>query len=148
MKTAKSGFLIGKVAERTGTSVSALRFYENKGLISSGRDTGGRRVFASSQIRRVSFIIVAQKLGFSLADIKQTLAKLPNNRTPTKDDWDRLSRDFSHKIDDRINGLLRLKEKLSSCIGCGCLSLKVCALYNSDDQAAKAGPGPQFLMND
>lgn len=147
MKTAQSGFLIGKVAHRTGTSVSALRFYEEKGLITSGRDKGGRRVFPPSEIRRVSFIIVAQKLGFSLAEIKQTLAKLPNGRTPTKKDWEVLSRDFSHDIDKRINGLLRLKEKLSSCIGCGCLSLKVCALYNTDDKAAETGSGPQFLLN-
>ena len=148
MESAKKGFLIGKVAARTGTSVSALRFYEDKGLISSGRNSGGQRVFAASEIRRVSFISIAQKLGFSLADIGEQLSRLPGGRTPTKDDWADLSHDFSTDIDARIASLSLLKEKLASCIGCGCLSLKVCALYNEDDVAADAGAGPRYLLGD
>lgn len=148
MEKARKGFLIGRIAKRTGTSVSALRFYEEKGLIQSGRDNGGRRIFAASDIRRVSFIMIAQKLGFSLSHIKDILGRLPDGRTPTKQDWEVLSRDFSRDIDDRIKGLLQLKEKLTSCIGCGCLSLTACALYNTDDIAEEKGSGPRFLMGD
>lgn len=148
MKKVKAGFLIGKVAERTGIAVSAIRFYEEKGLVSSERNTGGQRVFAASDIRRISFIIIAQKLGFSLTEIKAELSKLPEERTPTKRDWDRISRTFSRDIDVRIEALTSLKDKLSACIGCGCLSLKVCALYNKDDIANTKGAGPRYLMGD
>lgn len=148
MKHAKKGFSIGRVAERTGIAVSAIRFYEEKGLVRSERNAGGQRVFAASDIRRISFIIIAQKLGFSLAQIKAELSKLPDNRTPTKADWDRISRTFSRNIEARIQALTSLKEKLSGCIGCGCLSLKVCALYNKDDVANIKGNGPRYLMGD
>ena len=148
MTNAEKGYLIGSAAKRTGTSVSALRFYEEKGLVSSERTKGGNRVFLASDIRRISFIVIAQKLGFSLAEIKAQLDHLPDGRTPTKKDWDKISRIFKADIDARIEGLTRLRDKLSSCIGCGCLSLKVCAIYNSDDGAADYGPGPRYLLGD
>jgi len=143
-----SGFLIGKVAERTGIAVSALRFYEEKGLVQSERNSGGQRVFKASDIRRVSFIIIAQKLGFTLAEIKAQLEDLPNNRTPTKKDWEAISANFKSEIDARINGLTQLRDKLSGCIGCGCLSLEVCRLYNADDAVSAKGSGPRYLMGD
>lgn len=148
MKVAKSGFLIGKVAERTGVSVSALRFYEDKDLIHSQRNKGGQRVYSASDIRRVSFIVIAQKLGFSLKAIKQELDKLPAGRTPTKRDWEKISRSFSRDIDARIETLTKLRDNLTGCIGCGCLSLQVCKLYNQDDIAAKNGSGPRYLLGD
>lgn len=104
-------------------------------------------MFAASDIRRVSFIIVAQKLGFSLKQIGLQLDKLPDKRTPTIKDWEKISQNFSVDIDERMAALIRLKEKLASCIGCGCLSLQNCSLYNQDDLAAKGGVGPRFLIN-
>ena len=148
MKPAKKGFLIGKVAERTGTSVSALRFYEDKGLIQSERTSGGKRVFAASEIRRVSFIIIAQKLGFTLAEIKSRLDELPGGRVPTKADWEAIASSFRADINERIAGLESLRDRLTGCIGCGCLSLEVCRIYNPDDSAAKNGAGPRYLMGD
>ncbi len=142
------GFLIGKVAERTGISVSAIRFYEEKGLVSSERNRGGQRVFEASDIRRISFIIIAQKLGFSLAEIQAQLNRLPDNRTPTKQDWAKISRNFKNEINARIEGLTRLRDKLDGCIGCGCLSLKVCGIYNENDRAALKGSGPRYLIGD
>ncbi len=141
------GYLIGKVAKRTGISVSAIRFYEDKGLVKSERNSGGQRIFKASDIRRISFIIIAQKLGFSLAEIAEQLNHLPEHRTPTKKDWEKISRNFRQDIDARIIGLTRLRDKLDGCIGCGCLSLKVCAIYNSEDDAGKTGPGPRYLLN-
>ena len=148
MKKAKGGFLIGKAAKRTGTSVSALRFYESKELIRSERTQGGNRVFPPSEIRRISFILIAQQLGFSLAEIRDQLDKLPNHRAPTKSDWTKISQTFKHDIETRITGLERLRDKLDSCIGCGCLSLEVCTLYNPDDRVARRGAGPRFLLGD
>ena len=148
MKIARKGILIGKVAERTGVSVSAIRFYEDAGLVTAGRNKGGQRVFEPADIRRISFVIIAQKLGFSLKQIKNQLDALPNKRTPTLADWEKISQSFSVDIDDRIYALTQLRDKLTGCIGCGCLSLKKCALYNQDDIAAKAGPGPRYLMPD
>ncbi len=148
MKSLKKGFLIGKVAERTGVAVSALRFYEQKGLVHSSRNASGQRVFEASDIRRVSFIVIAQRLGFSLQQITDVLNQLPDNRTPTKTDWDKIGRNFSRDIDERIHKLELLKNKLSSCIGCGCLSLKACALYNADDTAFTKGAGPRYLLGD
>lgn len=148
MKTVKKGILIGKVAKRTGIAVSAIRFYEEAGLVIAGRNSGGQRVFEPADIRRISFIIISQKLGFTLAQIKTHLEGLPNGRTPTLKDWEKISRSFSTDIDTRIAALTRLREKLTGCIGCGCLSLKKCALYNQDDVAAKQGAGPRYLMVD
>lgn len=146
MKKVKQGLLIGRIAQRTGVAVSAIRFYEEAGLISAGRNKGGQRVFESADIRRVSFIIIAQKLGFSLKDIKAQLEKLPNKRTPTLKDWEKISQSFSATIETRIAALSLLQEKLTGCMGCGCLSLEHCALYNTDDKAAEKGAGPRYLM--
>lgn len=144
----KKGFLIGKVAARTGIAVSAIRHYEDIGLIRSDRNAGGQRVFLPSDIRRISFIIIAQGLGFSLAQIKDQFDRLPDNRTPTKKDWAKISTSFGREIDARIAALTLMREKLTSCIGCGCLSLKSCALYNKDDRAARLGVGPRYLLGD
>ena len=146
IKRVKSGILIGKVAARTGLAVSAIRFYEEAGLVTAGRNKGGQRVFEAGDIRRISFIIISQKLGFTLKEIKQHLDKLPRKRTPTLKDWETISQSFSVDIDARIAALTRLRNKLTGCIGCGCLSLQKCALYNSDDIAAEQGAGPRYLM--
>ena len=148
MKSPKQNILIGQVAARTGVAVSALRFYEEAGLITAGRNSGGRRVFAKADIRRVSFIIIAQKLGFSLKQIKAQLDNLPNKRTPTMKDWETISRNFSVDINERIDALMLLREKLTGCIGCGCLSLQNCGLYNQDDLAAQSGAGPRYLLGE
>ncbi len=148
IKEATKGFLIGDIARRTGVSVSALRFYERKGLISSQRNTAGRRIFTAADIRRVSFILIAQQLGFSLAHIKAELDQLPAKRPPNKADWARISQSFGLAIDDRIDRLTLLRERLNGCIGCGCLSLDVCQLYNPDDAASVLGSGPRFLLGD
>ena len=139
---------IGAVAERTGLNVSAIRFYESTGLIRSERAASGHRRFARSTIRRVSFIRICQNLGYSLEEIRSHLDLLPASRTPTEQDWQTLSRQFSRDIEARVSALEQLKDRLDSCIGCGCLSLNNCALWNSDDQAAALGAGPRWLMGD
>ena len=139
---------IGNIAARTGTAVSAIRYYESEKLIPSIRNAGGHRVFQRSVIRRVSFILIAQNLGYSLNEIREALSSLPEGRTPTKHDWERLSRQFSEHIDQKIERLQRLKDKLSGCIGCGCLSLKVCQLYNRGDEAGGLGSGARYLLGD
>lgn len=139
---------IGKISERTGIAVTAIRFYEEEELISSVRNAGGQRRFPRSMIRRLSFIKICQNLGFSLSDIRDTLSTLPESRTPNKRDWERLSRNFSVEIDRRIVALELLREKLTGCIGCGCLSLAKCHLYNSGDSAARLGNGPRYLQGD
>ena len=139
---------IGEVAERTGLAPSALRFYESKGLIHSERSDGNQRRFHRDMLRRISFIRVAQNVGLSLEDIASALATLPDNRTPTKEDWSRLSRSWGPVLDEQIAMLQRLRDKLDSCIGCGCLSLKTCHLYNPDDVAASLGPGPRWVIGD
>lgn len=148
MRSPKQNILIGKVAARTGVAVSALRFYEEAGLVTAGRNKGGQRVFEKADIRRISFIIIAQKLGFSLKQIKAQLDSLPNKRTPTMKDWEIISLNFSVDIDERIDALTRLRNKLTGCIGCGCLSLQNCGLYNHDDRAAQSGSGPRYLLNE
>ncbi|MEM8988080.1 MAG: redox-sensitive transcriptional activator SoxR [Pseudomonadota bacterium] len=139
---------IGRLAERTGLSVSAIRFYEKQGLISAMRNSGGQRRFLKSDIRRLSFIMIAQQLGFSLEDIRQHLATLPNARTPTAKDWEKISRTFKEALDYKLAMLSKLRDNLSGCIGCGCLSLKKCKLYNPEDQAQRHGAGPRYLMGD
>lgn len=139
---------IGKIAERTGTSVSAIRFYESEGLIPSTRNAGGHRLFHRSQIRRVSFILIAQKMGYTLQEIQNILHALPEDRTPTKSDWTRLSKQFTVDINQRIKTLEALRDRIGACIGCGCLSLKSCHLYNPGDIAEKRGSGPRFLLGD
>lgn len=142
------GVSIGYVARRTGLAVSAIRFYEEAGLVHPGRDRGGRRVFARGDIRRLSFIRIAQRLGFSLADIGAALASLPEGRNPTREDWAKLAGGFRDEIDARIDGLTALRDKLDGCIGCGCLSLDRCSIYNPQDRASELGDGPRYLMGD
>lgn len=139
---------IGKLAARTGLSVSAIRFYEEKGLISAHRNAGGQRRFARADLRRLSFILIAQRLGFSLSEIRAALDSLPDGRAPTRKDWARLSRNFRAALDQRIGELERLRENLDKCIGCGCLSLPNCALYNPGDEISVKGAGPRLVIKD
>lgn len=139
---------IGAVSTRTGVAVSAIRFYEEQGLIESTRASSGHRRFERSTIRRISFIRICQQLGYSLDEIKTQLLALPHGRTPTEQDWQQLAASFRSDIDDRMAGLAQLKEKLDGCIGCGCLSLQRCALYNAGDTAARLGQGPRYLLGD
>ena len=138
---------IGTLARRTGVAVSALRFYEDKGLISAHRTGGNQRRFRRSDIRRVSFIVIAQKLGLGLAEIEAELAELPAGRTPTLHDWQKISRSMRVAIDEKIKLLTRTRNQLDQCIGCGCLSLQKCQLYNKDDRMAARGTGPQLVLN-
>ncbi len=139
---------IGQLAQRTGLAVSAIRYYEREGLIHPSRNAGGQRRFLRSDIRRLSFIRIAQQFGFTLPQIRNELARLPNHRTPTAKDWAKISRDFHDHLTRQIETLTRLRDNLDGCIGCGCLSLKSCKLYNRDDQAASLGDGPRYLMGD
>jgi MerR family transcriptional regulator, redox-sensitive transcriptional activator SoxR len=139
---------IGELARRSGLAASALRFYEDAGLIVSGRSDAGRRQFPRSVLRRVAFIRAAQAVGLSLDQIRTALAGLPDGRTPTQADWQRLSRAWQPLLDERIAALTRLRDQLGSCIGCGCLSLSKCALYNAGDQAAARGAGARYLLGD
>ena len=137
---------IGYIARRTGLAVSALRFYEEKGLLRSVRTSSGHRRYARADIRRLSFIRIAQSLGFTLPQIREVLADLPNSRTPTARDWAMISEQFRAALDAKISTLEKLRDDLDGCIGCGCLSLEKCRLYNPTDRASAAGPGPRFLM--
>lgn len=139
---------IGQLAERTGLSVSAIRFYEAQGLITAERNAGGQRRFLRSDIRRLSFVSVAQQFGFTIERIRTQLQTLPAERTPNKRDWTRISRGFRKELDAKIETLSRLREHLDGCIGCGCLSLKRCALFNPDDRARRHGAGPRYLLGD
>jgi MerR family redox-sensitive transcriptional activator SoxR len=139
---------IGVLAKRSGVAASALRFYESQGLIKSARSPAGRRVFARDALRRVAFIRVAQSVGLTLEAIRAALDGLPNKRTPTRSDWLRLSAAWRPLLDSRIDCMTRLRDRLSSCIGCGCLSLKSCALYNPNDSAQLRGSGPRYLLGD
>ncbi len=139
---------IGAVAERTGVAVSALRYYEREGLITSARSDGNQRRFHRQELRRIAFIRIAQRVGLSLDEIRDALATLPDERTPTIRDWAHLSRSWRPRIDEQIALLERLRDDLSSCIGCGCLSLSTCRLYNQDDGAAALGTGPRYLLGD
>lgn len=139
---------IGEAASRCGVATSTLRFYEQRGLISAIRNAGNQRRYARATLRRISVIRVAQTLGLTLDEIAEALAALPDGRTPTKRDWERLSTRWRSQLDSRIATLQSMREKLSSCIGCGCLSLKSCALYNSEDRAAARGAGPRYLLGD
>ena len=142
------GLSIGDVVERTGVPASALRFYEAEGLITAAHSEGGQRRFPRDELRRISFIRIAQQVGMSLDQIRDTLASLPQERTPTKADWAKISRSWRPTLDDQIDTLVRLRDQLTDCIGCGCLSLKACALYNPDDRAAAGGQGPRYLLGD
>lgn len=139
---------IADVARRSGVAASALRFYEQQGLISSQRTGAGHRRFPRAVLRRVAFIVFAQKIGLSLEEIRAELAKLPANRVPERADWTRLSSRWSARVDERIAELQRLRDGLTGCIGCGCLSLQTCRLANPGDRAARGGPGPRYWMGD
>ncbi|MET0586895.1 MAG: redox-sensitive transcriptional activator SoxR [Novosphingobium sp.] len=137
---------IGVLARRTGLAVSAIRFYEDKNLLTSLRTSGNQRRFLRSDIRRLSFILIAQRLGLGLDEIEEALSSLPQGRTPTLADWQRISRNMRGQLDERIALLTRTRSKLDECIGCGCLSLQKCQLYNREDRAGAAGPGPHFVL--
>ncbi|HSH22131.1 MAG TPA: redox-sensitive transcriptional activator SoxR [Candidatus Caenarcaniphilales bacterium] len=139
---------IGELAQRTGVATSALRFYEAQGLIHSERSEGNQRRFNRSTVRRVSVIRAAQRCGLSLDEIAAALEKLPIDRVPLKRDWERMSRAWQKQLDERISGLQALRADLTDCIGCGCLSLQNCALFNRRDAAARLGPGPRYLLGD
>lgn len=145
---AKQGLSIGEIAERTGLAVSAIRYYEDEGLVDPWRNAGGQRRFERADIRRLSFVMAAQKFGFTLPEIRLELQKLPKRRAPSKADWTRMSKTFRVLLDQRIAELEDLRDKLDGCIGCGCLSLEACALYNAQDKAATRGAGPRYLMGD
>jgi MerR family redox-sensitive transcriptional activator SoxR len=137
---------IGDLARRTGLSVSAIRFYEQRGLVHAIRTSGNQRRFLRADIRRLSFAMIAQRLGLTLAEIQTELGTLPEGKPPSRADWERISRRINAVLEEKILLLQRTRELLDGCIGCGCLSLDRCALYNPDDRAARAGPGPRFLL--
>jgi MerR family transcriptional regulator, redox-sensitive transcriptional activator SoxR len=139
---------IGDLARRSGVATSALRFYESRGLIASARTSGGQRRFARPTLRRVAFIQAAQRVGLSLDEIATALRTLPERRTPTKADWAVLSRSWGALLRSRIEELETLQTRLTSCIGCGCLSLKTCGLLNLDDRAGSRGSGARYLLGD
>jgi MerR family transcriptional regulator, redox-sensitive transcriptional activator SoxR len=139
---------IGEVSRRSGVAASALRFYEERGLIASERAGSGHRRYPRPVLRRLAFIVFAQRVGLTLEEIGSELAELPPDRVPTRRDWARLSRRWSERIDERIAELQRLKVGLTECIGCGCLSLERCQLSNPADRAARFGPGPRYWIGD
>ena len=139
---------IGEVAERSGVAPSALRFYETRGLISSHRTGGGQRRYDREVLRRLAFIGVAQHVGLSLAEIADALATLPHDRAPTARHWERISTEWRPLIDERIAQLTAMRDQLGACIGCGCLSLQVCPLFNPGDGAGELGAGPRYLLGD
>jgi len=146
--TQSAGVSIGYLSERTGLAVSAIRYYESQGLVEPWRNAGGQRRFLRADIRRLSFVMIAQQFGFSLPEIRSLLSQLPGGRTPTAEDWAALSVTFRDHLDQRIETLKRMRDNLDGCIGCGCLSLSKCALYNPDDDAKRYGAGPRYLMGD
>jgi MerR family redox-sensitive transcriptional activator SoxR len=145
---AETMMAIGALAKRSGVAASALRYYEEQGLLSSSRTSGGQRQFARDALRRVAFIRAAQTAGLGLDDIRAALHSLPQQRTPNRDDWQRLSALWQPMIEARIAALVDLRDKLTSCIGCGCLSLDNCALYNPQDLAGRRGSGARYLQGD
>ena len=148
MTKSRTYLSIGEVARRSGVATSALRFYETRGLIQSLRIGGNHRRYHRAMLRRISIIRVAQTLGLSLKEISAELANLPAERSPTKRDWSKLSTSWGRRLDRRIAELQNLRSRLNACIGCGCLSMQSCALYNSDDAASRLGAGPRYLLGD
>ncbi|WP_370232148.1 redox-sensitive transcriptional activator SoxR [Cognatishimia sp.] len=142
------GLTIGEIAGRTGLATSAIRYYEDEGLVHPFRTETGQRRFDRADIRRLSFVMIAQNLGFSIAQIREVLHGLPEGRTPSKADWARISKRFRKDLDQRIAQMEVLREKLDGCIGCGCLSMKACALYNPKDSVRHKGKGPRYLLGD
>ena len=145
MSSTHAHLTIGQLSARSGVATSALRYYEDLGLIASVRSAGNQRRYAQATLRRVAFIRSAQRVGLTLDEVADALATLPEGRAPTKADWSRLSRSWCPRIDAQIERLERLRDKLDSCIGCGCLSLRTCALNNPGDEVAPRGPGAVFL---
>ena len=141
-------FSVGDLAARAGVATSALRFYEANGLITSERNASGHRRYRSDTLRRVAFIRVAQRIGLSLSEVAQALSSLPSGRTPTHNDWNELAGKWLPRIDQQIADLEMLRDRLDGCIGCGCLSLDSCALYNNGDRAARRGAGARYLLGD
>jgi len=141
----ETSWTVGRVAKRCGVKVSTLHFYEKKNLIQSWRNTGNQRQYKPDVLRRVAIIKAAQKMGISLASIKNAFAALPNNRTPSTSDWEKLSTGWRNELNSRISYLERLRDSMTGCIGCGCLSMKNCPIYNSDDKLAEEGSGPVIL---
>jgi MerR family redox-sensitive transcriptional activator SoxR len=139
---------IGEVAARSGCQPSALRFYEVQGLVHAARSDGGQRRYDREVLRRIAFIKAAQRVGLSLDEIRDALARLPDGRTPTARDWARVSKAWRARLDAEIAALVALRDDLTSCIGCGCLSLTTCKLYNPSDGAATLGPGARYLLGD
>jgi len=139
---------IADIARRSGVAASALRFYEQRGLIASERTGTGHRRFPRAVLRRIAFIVFAQKIGLSLDEIAGELERLPSNRVPERADWTKLSGRWTRRIEERIAELERLKDGLTQCIGCGCLSLQQCRLANPEDRVARAGPGPRYWIRD
>ncbi len=139
---------IGELAKRSGVATSALRFYEQRGLLTSERSEGNQRRYRRAALRRVAVIRAAQTFGLTLGEIKQAMDALPADRAPTKRDWERLSTNWRDRLDRRIADLQRLRDDVGGCIGCGCLSLQTCALFNADDRAGVRGPGARWLMGD
>ncbi|MCH7581698.1 MAG: redox-sensitive transcriptional activator SoxR [Acidobacteria bacterium] len=139
---------IGDLADRSGVATSALRFYEAKGLIESQRTDGNQRRYVRATLRRVALIRAGQELGLSLAELSDALATLPHDKTPNKRDWERLSRTWRKRLDNQIAELIALRDDLTDCIGCGCLSLKSCAIFNPGDAASSLGAGPRYLLGD
>jgi MerR family transcriptional regulator, redox-sensitive transcriptional activator SoxR len=139
---------IGELAQRSGVAPSALRFYESQGLIEATRSEGGQRRFERETLRRVAFVRVAQQVGLTLEEIRDALHSLPEKRTPTEEDWERLSVAWRPRIDAQIRMLERLRDRLDGCIGCGCLSLRVCRLLNPDDEMGSHGPGARYIIEE
>lgn len=139
---------IGEVSARSGVATSALRFYETKGLIASDRTDGNQRRYPRATLRRIALIRAGQEVGLSLAELSGALEKLPYDRTPTKSDWQRLSRSWRIRLDVQIEELIGLRDDLTDCIGCGCLSLKSCSIFNPGDVASGLGTGPRYLLGD
>jgi MerR family redox-sensitive transcriptional activator SoxR len=144
----ETAITIGELARRSGVAASAIRFYEEQGLISSTRTEGGHRQYRREVLRRVGFIRAAQAVGLNLSEIRSALETLPGQRTPSRQDWQRLSRAWQPLLQERIDGLIALRDQLASCVGCGCLSLKSCSLYNPDDVARRRGSGARYLLGD
>lgn len=142
------GLSIGYVARRTGLATSAIRYYEDEGLVQPDRNEAGHRRFERSDLRRLSFVMISQQLGFSIGEIRDAMRALPQGRTPTKADWARISAQFGAVLDQRIATMQALRMRLDGCIGCGCLSLKTCGLYNPEDRIAQRGAGPRYVMGD
>jgi len=139
---------IGELSRRSGLAPSALRYYEDAGLVAAERDLAGRRRYRRTVLRRLAFVRAAQQVGLTLEEIRTALDGLPRARTPTRADWARLSRQWRPRIEARIAELVALRDRLDACIGCGCLSLATCRLSNPDDAAATRGPGPRYLLGD